>query len=70
MEHPHLRTSPNRYVVHPEGDGFAIAEVCRAEVEALSYANDVLGQLLTDLHLTATETTVRPVWSFARPPVS
>jgi hypothetical protein len=55
------------HVVHPEADGFTVAQVWRTEAEGLSYANDVLRLLLTDLHLSASETTVRPVWSFARP---
>ena len=55
------------HVVHPEGDGFAVAEVWRTEAEGQSYLADVLRPLLAELQLTASETTVRPVWSFARP---
>jgi hypothetical protein len=55
------------HVVYPEGDGFAVSDVWRTEAEGLPYVDDVLRPLLAELHLTATETTVRPVWSFARP---
>ena len=55
------------HVVYPEGDGFAVAEVWRTEAEGRSYVDDVLRLLLAELRLTASETTVRPVWSFARP---
>ena len=55
------------HVVYPEGEGFAVAEVWRTESEGLSYVDDVLRLLLAELRLTGSETTVRPVWSFARP---
>jgi len=55
------------HVVHPEDDGFVIAEVWRAEAEAHAWADEVLRPLLTGLGLTAQEPTIRPVWSFARP---
>jgi hypothetical protein len=55
------------HVVYPEGDGFVVAEVWRTEAEGLPYVDDVLRRLLAELHLTASETTARPVWSFARP---
>ncbi len=55
------------HVVYPEGDGFVVAEVWRTEFQGQPYVDDVLRPLLTELHLTASETTVLPVWSFARP---
>src|SRR3954466_8662334 len=55
------------HVVYPEGDGVVVAEVWRTESEGQSYVDDVLRLLLAELHMTASESTVRPVWSFARP---
>ena len=55
------------HLVHPEGDGFVVAEVWRTESHGQSYVDDVLRPLLAELHLTASETTVLPVWSFAQP---
>jgi hypothetical protein len=55
------------HVVHPDGAGFVVAEVWRSESEGVAYLNDHLHPLLTKLGLTAKETSVRPVWSFARP---
>jgi hypothetical protein len=55
------------HVVYPEGDGFVIAEVWRAEADGRRYVDDVLRTLVTELGLTAHETTTHPVWSFARP---
>ncbi len=55
------------HVVYPEGDGFVIAEVWRAEAEGQHYIDDVLRPLLAELALTGQITEVRPVWSFARP---
>jgi hypothetical protein len=55
------------HVVYSEGDGFVVAEVWGMEPEGQSYVADVLRPLLTELGLTANETSVRPVWSFARP---
>jgi hypothetical protein len=55
------------HVVYPDGDGFVIAEVWRGETEGRPYVDDVLRPLLADLGLTPGETTVREVWSFARP---
>lgn len=55
------------HVVYPEGDGFVVAEVWHTESGGQTYVDDVLRLLLADLHLTASETTVLPVWSFARP---
>jgi hypothetical protein len=54
------------HVVYPEGDGFVVAEVWRT-AHGQSYVDDVLRPLLAELHLAAGETTVLPVWSFARP---
>jgi hypothetical protein len=55
------------HVVVPEADGFTVADVWRTEAERFSSVDEVLRPLLTELHLTTIETTVRPVWSFARP---
>ncbi len=55
------------HVVHPEGDGFCVAEVWRNETEGHRYLDGVLRPLLAELGLTGTETTALPVWSFARP---
>ena len=55
------------HVVYPERDGFVVAEVWRTELEGQPYLDDVLRLLLAELRLTASEVTVRPVWSFARP---
>lgn len=55
------------HAVYPDGDGFVIAEVWRAESEGQSYIDDVLSPLLAEVGLTARSTVVRPVWSFARP---
>ena len=55
------------HAVYPEGDGFVIAEVWRAEAEGQHYIDDVLRPLLAELALTGQATLVRPVWSFARP---
>ncbi len=55
------------HAVYPEGDGFVIAEVWRAEAEGQSYIDDVLRPLLAESGLTGQDTVVRPVWSFARP---
>jgi hypothetical protein len=55
------------HVVHPQGDGFVVAEVWRTEAEGQPYVDEVLRPLLTELGLTATDSTVLPVWSFARP---
>jgi len=55
------------HLVHPEGDGFVVAEVWRTESHGQSYVDDVLRPLLAELHLTARRTTVLPVWSFAQP---
>ena len=55
------------HAVYPDGDGFVIAEVWRAESEGQSYIDDVLRPLLDESGLTGQDTVVRPVWSFARP---
>jgi hypothetical protein len=55
------------HVVYPDDDGFVIAEVWRTPAEAHAFADEVVRPLLTALELTAQETTVSPVWSFARP---
>ncbi len=55
------------HVVYPQGEGFVIAEVWRTSAEGQPYMDEVLRPLLTELGLNATESTVLPVWSFARP---
>jgi len=55
------------HAVYPEGDGFVIAEVWRAESDGQSYIDDVLRPLLVESGLTGKDIVVRPVWSFARP---
>jgi hypothetical protein len=55
------------HVVYPEGDGFVIAEVWRAEGEGQRYIDDELTPLLAELALVSQVNVVRPVWSFARP---
>jgi hypothetical protein len=55
------------HVVYPEGDGFIVAEVWRAEAEGQRYLNEVLRPRLAEMGLTGNETSARPVWSFARP---
>ena len=55
------------HVVYPEGDGFVVAEVWRTESDGQHYVDDVLRPLVGELGLTAKDTHVRPVWSFARP---
>ncbi len=55
------------HVVYPVDEGFVVAEVWRAETEGRAYVDSVLAPMLTDLGLTLRGTTVRDVWSFARP---
>jgi hypothetical protein len=55
------------HVAYPEDDGFIVAEVWRTHADGQPYFDEVLLPLMADLGLNALETTVRPVWSFARP---
>ena len=55
------------HVVYPEGDGFVVADVWRTEADGRRFFDEVLRPLVTELGLTAHETTVHQVWSFARP---
>jgi hypothetical protein len=55
------------HVVYPQGEGFVVAGVWRTQAEGQPYIDEVLRPLLIELELTATESTVPPVWSFARP---
>jgi hypothetical protein len=55
------------HVAYPEGDGFVVAQVWRAQTEGQPYFDDVLLPLLAELGLKTQESSVRPVWSFARP---
>jgi hypothetical protein len=55
------------HVVYPEGDGLVVADVWRTEDEGRAYSDEVLRPLVAEVGLTAHETSVRAVWSFARP---
>ena len=55
------------HVVYPEGDGLVVADVWRTEDEGRAYLDEVLAPLVTEVGLTAHQTSVRAVWSFARP---
>ena len=55
------------HVVHPEGDGLVVVDVWRTDDEGRAYIDEVLRPLVGELGLTAHETSVRAVWSFARP---
>jgi hypothetical protein len=55
------------HVVYPEGTGFVIAQVWRTEAVGRAYVDVVGRSLIKEVGLSAEETTVRPVWSFARP---
>jgi hypothetical protein len=55
------------HVVFPDKDGFVVADVWRTEAEGMHYLTDQLRPLLDQLGLDVIETSVRPVWSFARP---
>ena len=55
------------HVVYPEGDGFVLAEVWRGQAEGDPYVDNVIRPLMGELGLTAHETAIRPVWSYARP---
>ncbi len=55
------------HVVYPDDGGFVVAEVWRTESDAQPFVQELLHPLLDQLGLTAGETTVLPVWSFARP---
>jgi hypothetical protein len=55
------------HVVHPDGDGFVVADVWRTEAEGVTYTDEVLRPLLAELGLAADRPDVRTVWSFARP---
>ena len=55
------------HVVYPEGDGLVVADVWRTEEEGRAYTDEVLRPLVAEVGLTGQETSVRAVWSFARP---
>ena len=55
------------HVAYPEGDGFVVADVWRSESDGRQYVDDVLRPLVGGVGLTASDTQVRAVWSFARP---
>lgn len=55
------------HMAYPDDGGFVVADVWRTESEGRSFLEAYLPPLLTELGLSADETVVRPVWSFARP---
>ena len=55
------------HVVYPEEEGFVLSEVWRAPDEGQTYLDTVVRPLMSELGLSAGETTVSQVWSFARP---
>jgi hypothetical protein len=55
------------HVVYPQGEGFVAAEVWRTQAEAQHYVDEVMRPLLDELGLTASQSALLPVWSFARP---
>jgi predicted glycoside hydrolase/deacetylase ChbG (UPF0249 family) len=55
------------HVVYPEGGGFTIATVWRTEGEGRVFVDDVLQPIVTEMGLTVSGPTARPVWGFARP---
>ena len=55
------------HVVYPGNGGFVVSDVWRTESDAQPFVRDLLHPLLEQLGLTAGETAVLPVWSFARP---
>ena len=55
------------HVVYPDADGFIVANVWATESEGRSFADDVLGPLATEVGLGSPESSLRSVWSFARP---
>lgn len=55
------------HVAYPEGEGYVVADVWRTTEEGRSYVDDVLRPLMDRVGLPGHETTVLPVWSYARP---
>ncbi len=55
------------HVVYPHDGGFVVSDVWRTESDAQPFVRDLLRPLLEQAGLAAGETTVLPVWSFARP---
>lgn len=55
------------HVVHPQDEGFLVADVWRTQADGQAFVDEVLRPLSTELGLTVAESTVLPVWSFARP---
>lgn len=61
---------PDGLMVHlalPLADGFLFVDVWRSESAFRAWWNDVMDPTLADLHLTAGEHEISPVWSLARP---
>lgn len=61
---------PPGLMVHfqcPHGDGFRLCNIWRTETEMEAFYRDVVRPKLAAANLTAGESTVAPVWGFARP---
>jgi hypothetical protein len=55
------------HYARPEGDGFLLCDVWRSEAELRPFYDDVVLPRLADADLDAEESTISPVWGFARP---
>ncbi len=55
------------HLAYPAGDGFVLCNVWRSEAEMRSFHDEVVLPKLAEAGLEAKESTVSPVWSFARP---
>ncbi len=55
------------HVVYPDHDGFVVSDVWSTEADAQPFVRDLVPSLLAQVGLTAGETAVLPVWSFACP---
>jgi hypothetical protein len=55
------------HVVHPEGDGFVVADVWRSEADGRGYVEGELRRLLGEVGLPPGVVEALPVWSFAKP---
>ena len=49
------------HVAFPQREGFVVADVWRTQAEGQPYVDEILRPLLTELGLTAAESTVLPV---------
>ncbi len=55
------------HLAYPAGDGFVLCNVWRSEAEMQSFYDEVVLPKLAEAGLQPEESTVSPVWSFARP---